>query len=167
MRTLACKMLGWMLFALVFAVVLLYANTAQAEMRITNDRGGQIGEYVRSFNLVRKSGETVVIDGDCLSACTLVLTFVPKKRVCVTKKARLGFHAAWNPDEKGRPVISVEGSVLLWALYPKKIRTWIRDRGGLSAKMIYLKGAELAGMVNRCLPAPQRAISAQASSLPR
>ena len=39
------------------------------------------------------SGEKVIIDGPCLSACTLVLSTVPSNRICVTKRAVLGFHA--------------------------------------------------------------------------
>lgn len=156
-------MLGRVLSSTVFVLVLLYANTTQAELHITNDRGGQIGEYMEYFARVSRSGETVKIDGDCLSACTLVLTFIPKNRVCVTEKARLGFHAAWRPNENGRPVISAFASAVLWGLYQTPIRKWITKNGGLTGKMIYLKGAELTRIAQRCPSAPQGTISAQAS----
>ena len=89
---------------------------ADAAMRIAEDRGGQIGHYMRTFAAVRSSGEQVVIDGNCLSACTLVLGLVPRERICATSRARLGFHAAWMPDAYGRPITSPMGTQALWAL---------------------------------------------------
>ena len=49
--------------------------------------------YLEVFARVRQSGERVVIDGLCLSACTLVLSTIPRNRICVTRRAVLGFHA--------------------------------------------------------------------------
>ena len=73
------------------------ATGASATMRISDDVGGRIGAYVDQYSDVRNSGERVVIDGACLSACTLVLGIVPRNRICVTRRAMLGFHAAWMP----------------------------------------------------------------------
>ena len=42
-------------------------SSASATMRIGEDRGGQIGQYLQSFAAVRESGERVVLDGKCLS----------------------------------------------------------------------------------------------------
>jgi hypothetical protein len=39
----------------------------------------------------------VIIDGFCASACTIVLGTVPHDKICVTFRAKLGFHAAWDP----------------------------------------------------------------------
>src|SRR5262249_36016277 len=80
------------------ALVALSATSASATMRISEDRGGQIGQYLQAFASVRSSGEKVVVDGNCLSACTLVLGLVPRERICATDRARFGFHAAWMPD---------------------------------------------------------------------
>jgi hypothetical protein len=44
---------------------------AQAEVRILASPGGQVGLFLDLFERVRASGERVVIDGPCLSACTL------------------------------------------------------------------------------------------------
>lgn len=119
-------------------------------MRISEDRGGQIGQYLQAFALLRASGEKVVIDGNCLSACTLVLGIVPRARICATDRARLGFHAAWMPDADGRPVTSAMGTQALWRIYPPAVRKWITRNGGLSRKMIYLEGRSLAGIVPSC-----------------
>jgi hypothetical protein len=61
-----------------------------------NDRGGQIGRYVDRFEKLRASGETIIIDGLCASACTIVLGTIPYDRICVTPNANLAFHAAWE-----------------------------------------------------------------------
>jgi hypothetical protein len=119
-------------------------------MYISEDRGGQIGQYLQTFAAVRSSGERVVIDGNCLSACTLILGIVPRERICATARARLGFHAAWMPDESGRPVTSPMGTEALWNIYPNYVRRWITRKGGLSRKMIFLQGAELAHLVPAC-----------------
>ena len=41
--------------------------------RIANDSGGRIGTYLTKYEALRKSGQRVVIDGTCASACTLLL----------------------------------------------------------------------------------------------
>src|SRR5262249_22131122 len=109
--------------------------SASATMRISDDVGGRIGAYVDQFSQVRNSGEKVVIDGACLSACTLVLGIVPRNRICVTRRAMLGFHAAWMPGPDGKPVRSSAGTQALWDMYPAHVRQWITSRGGLTAKM--------------------------------
>jgi hypothetical protein len=123
---------------------------AAAAVRIANDNGGQIGPYMDRLTTLRSSGEQVVIDGPCLSACTLVLGVIPRERICVTRRARLGFHAAWRPDQGGRPVFSRAGTQMLMETYPNSIRGWIASRGGLTPKMIYLQGAQLRAMYTPC-----------------
>ena len=76
------------------ALLALFASNASATVRITDDVGGRIGTYVEAYSAVRSSGERVMIDGACLSACTLVLGIVPLRRICVTPRASLGFHQA-------------------------------------------------------------------------
>ena len=126
------------------------ATTASATMRISDDVGGRIGAYVDQYSEVRNSGERVVIDGACLSACTLVLGLVPRNQICATPRARFGFHAAWMPDLDGRPVTSAMGTRALWKIYPAAVRRWISRHGGLSRKMIYLEGRALEGVVTIC-----------------
>ena len=128
----------------------LGASSASASMLIAEDRGGQIGHYLQAFAMVRSTGERVIIDGNCLSACTLVLGLVPRERVCATPRARLGFHAAWMPDVNGRPITSPMGTQALWEIYPVRVRNWINRNGGLQRKMIFLQGRELAGFIPPC-----------------
>jgi hypothetical protein len=144
-------------------VVTLSVTSASATMRISEDRGGQIGHYLQTFAALRSTGENVVIDGNCLSACTLVLGLVPRERICVTQHARFGFHAAWMPDRDGRPVTSPLGTQALWDIYPPSVRHWISRHGGLSRKMIFLEGRALGGIVASC----NRGVSPQTRSAQR
>jgi len=138
---------GLLLAAMLLAA---YATPASATMRISENRGGQIGQYLQTFAMVRASGERVVIDGDCLSACTLILGIVPRSRICVTPRAVFGFHAAWVPGRDGQPVTSVPGTQELWKNYPSWVRRWINRHGGLSRHMIYLRGPDLYSIVPSC-----------------
>ena len=123
---------------------------ASATMRISEDRGGQIGHYLQTYALLRSSGERVVVDGNCLSACTLLLGIIPHNRICATSRARFGFHAAWMPDDEGRPVTSPLGTQALWKIYPNSVRRWINRHGGLTRRMIYMQGGDLRGVVANC-----------------
>jgi hypothetical protein len=142
---------------LCLAVLASSLTPASATMRIAEDRGGQIGHYLQAFAMLRSSGENVVIDGNCLSACTLVLGLIPRSRICATPRARFGFHAAWMPDIDGQPVTSPMGTQALWNIYPTTVRRWINRHGGLSRKMIYLQGHELHGIVATCTAPTRRA----------
>jgi hypothetical protein len=128
----------------------LAVSTAQSAVRIKADPGGQIGPYLETLVALRGSGEQVIIDGPCLSACTMVLGVIPRDRICVTPRARLGFHAAWHPGSNGQPVTSREATKLLMDIYPQHVRSWISRRGGLSPKMMILTGRELAAMYPTC-----------------
>lgn len=128
----------------------LALSDASAAMRIRGDAGGQIGPYLKALVALRSSGEQVIIDGPCFSACTMVLGVIPRERICVTRRAQLGFHAAWHPGKKGRPVTSAGGTQLLMEIYPEHVRSWINERGGLSQRMLILSGRELAAMYPTC-----------------
>jgi hypothetical protein len=123
---------------------------AQAEVRILGSVGGQVGPFMDLFERVRDSGERVVIDGPCLSACTLVLDLVPNDRICVTRRAILGFHAARSIDRRGRVYAEPEASEVVLAAYPAAVRDWIRRRGGLTSRLLLLRGRELASIYPTC-----------------
>jgi hypothetical protein len=75
-------------------------------VRIISDPGGPVIDYVVRFEAARVSGEPIIIDGPCLSACTLAIAFLPRGQVCATPKAVLGFHAAWRRTPHGGRVTS-------------------------------------------------------------
>jgi hypothetical protein len=123
---------------------------AQAEVRILGSPGGQVGPFLDLFEEVRSSGERVVIDGPCLSACTLVLSMVPNDRICVTRRAVLGFHAARSIDRRGRMYAEPEASQAVLETYPAPVRSWIRRRGGLTSRLLLLRGRELTRIYSSC-----------------
>jgi hypothetical protein len=92
----------------------------------------------------------VVIDGPCLSACTLVLATVPANRICVTRRAVLGFHGARSIDNRGRLYAEPEASELVLASYPSPVRRWIQRRGGLTSRLLLLRGRDLAQIYPAC-----------------
>jgi hypothetical protein len=139
-------------FILLLAVVLWAIATmlARAEVRILASPGGEVGPFLDLFEKVRDSGERVVIDGPCLSACTLVLSMVPGERICVTRRAVLGFHAARSIDRRGRIYAEPEASRLVLDAYPDPVKSWIVRRGGLTSRLLLLRGRELASMYRTC-----------------
>jgi hypothetical protein len=160
----------------LLAAVLLLAGlgASHAEVRIADDRGGRIGTYVDKYQGLRSSGESVIIDGLCASACTIVLGAIPHDKICVTSHATLGFHAAWDFGANGRAITNPEATQMLYSMYPSPVRHWIAQRGGLTPRMIFLRGRELQAMYRPCyldaqvstpsrVPAP-RYLDAQASS---
>ena len=136
----------------LLAVVLLLAGVgaSHAVVRIADDRGGRIGTYVDKYQDLRTSGEQVIIDGLCASACTIVLGAVPHDRICVTSHANLGFHAAWDFGANGRAVTNPEATQMLYSMYPSAVRRWIAARGGLTPHMLFLRGKQLMSMYKPC-----------------
>jgi hypothetical protein len=133
------------LYAIVFGPL-----SASAALLITDDAGGPVGAYLERYASIRDSGEQVIIDGSCLSACTLVLALVPPERICLTPNAVFGFHAASSTEEERYPAASSAATRTLWALYPPPIRNLITKKGGLSDKMVYLSGHELSSSFAKC-----------------
>src|SRR5271169_569652 len=129
-------------------LVMMNIASASATVRIYDDFGGQIGDYLAKYQTLRMSGERVAIDGTCASACTMLLGAIPRNRICVTPRAALAFHAAWTPS--GDAVVSSEGNRYLWSNYPRDVREWISRHGGLGPQIIYLRGPELSAMYPAC-----------------
>ena len=97
-RGLAVK-LSALISALILASIVTSINSAGATIRIRDDPGGRIDKYLKRFAKLRDSNEQIIVDGTCSSACTLLLGTIPSSRICTTKRASLGFHAAWVFDD--------------------------------------------------------------------
>jgi hypothetical protein len=132
------------------ATIALAAVPAPADIRIASDGGGKIGDYFARYQHIRRSGERVIIDGPCLSACTLVVAIIPRDRLCATRNAVLGFHGAWTVESAGRSTTSLPASRALLKLYPPAVRAWVTRRGGLTAHMLLMRGRELEAVVPPC-----------------
>jgi hypothetical protein len=137
------------------AAAVILVLPASAAMRITGDRGGRLITYAERFEAARASGERIIIDGECLSACTLAIAILPRGQVCATPNAVLGFHAAWQPTASGGRVLSPVATKAMYDVYPANVRGWIARRGGLSGdRIMLLKGRELTAMVPACGASP-------------
>jgi hypothetical protein len=141
------KLLTGLLAAMLF---LAGAGTSHAVVRIADDRGGQIGRYVERYEQLRTSGQTIMIDGLCASACTIVLGAIPNDKICVTPNANLAFHAAWDFGTRGRSITNPGATRMLYSMYPSRVQHWIANRGGLSTRMIFLRGRQLEAMYRPC-----------------
>jgi hypothetical protein len=129
------------------------AGPALADYRIRKDYGGFIDQYKRKYAAIRDSGERVIIDGVCNSACTLVLGIVPLNRICATPRASLGFHTAHFDTAYtfGIKVTNYWATADMLAYYPEAVKNWIDRHGGLTAEMKTLKnGPELWTIIDPC-----------------
>jgi hypothetical protein len=149
--------------AAALAAMLLLADTgtSHAVVRIANDRGGLIGRYVDRFEKLRASGQTIIIDGLCASACTIVLGAIPYDRICVTPNANLAFHAAWDFGRRGRTIPNPAATSDLFSMYPAQVRRWIVSRGGLTPRTIFLRGTQLTAMYRPCYRDAQAALTSK------
>ncbi|QQG37832.1 MAG: hypothetical protein HYS26_04385 [Candidatus Kaiserbacteria bacterium] len=126
----------------------LSATPSNATVVITNDPGGRIEDYVKRLSSLRAQGEEFIIDGPCISACTLIVAIIPLKRVCATGRSTLGFHAAWNPGWFGQQVPNAEATRALMKRYPRHVRRVIAKNGGLTSKMFFVSAAEVG--ISQC-----------------
>lgn len=131
-------------------LLILNGSAANSAIRIANDRGGQIGTYIDKYQRLASSGQSVIIDGLCASACTLVLSALPHDKICVTSRATLGFHAAWDYGAHGRTFTNPEATLMLYSAYPVPVRRWIARRGGLTPHIIFLSGKPLQELYRPC-----------------
>ena len=138
-----------MLVGLLLPVAAL-VQPSNAMTRIAGDMGGPLGDYLFMFAAIRDSGERVMIDGSCFSACTLVTALIPRDKICITERAMLGFHAGWFENNAGERVTSPTGTRVLYEMYPPIIRNWIARQGGLGKHTIVLEGRELAAVYRYC-----------------
>lgn len=137
----------------LLVLTLVAAAPAHALLHITRDHGGYVEQYKAKYERIRDTGQRVVIDGICNSACTLVLGIVPLNKVCVTPRASLGFHEAYYDKSFtfGIKITSAAGTSELMSYYPDTVKDWIRQNGGLTTKMKVIKnGPQLWKIVNPC-----------------
>ena len=121
--------------------------------------GGAITEFIEEYDELRRTGRPVILDGMCMSACTLVVGLIPPQRLCTTPFGKLAFHSAWYQGPFGMSVHASEGTRLIWHIYPEPLRQLLRDRGwngdngpadNAHPTMIYVEGSDLLGVIRAC-----------------
>jgi hypothetical protein len=125
-------------------------NDRGGGVTIDDDRGGVIINYIDRFKLEEKRGTKFKIVGRCESACTMITGIIPRDRVCVSKKATLGFHSGYFaiPTIFGIfPWHSKNATIVLWSYYPADVQAallalkWNGGLGQKQRKMIHLKAS--------------------------
>ncbi len=127
----------------VLAVILsLVASVASAEtVEISNDRGGFVFMYQMRWEKLAAQGVNVRVSGPCLSACTILLGYIPRKDICVTPNATFGFHLATMQFATEQ----------LWKAYPQDIRAWIDRHGGLAFfQILWMQAPETYRFFRKC-----------------
>jgi hypothetical protein len=148
-------------------IALAFVSPSSAAQRIMIDWGGRLDVYIERYNEWRRTGELVVIDGMCISACTLVTGLIKPERVCATPFARLAFHSAAFIDPAGTRTFAREATRIVWRIYPQRLRDLLIRHGwqdGMDhAHLIYVEGAELHTIIRPCTPADMLELSGVAA----
>lgn len=88
---------------------------------IHRNLGGTIQDFTEQAHQVVRTKKPVIVDGLCLSACTIFVD-IARDNVCLTEKALLAYHQAFIP--KTREVFDIEYET-------PGLNEYIKDHGGL------------------------------------
>lgn len=106
---------------------------------IRKDLGGSLSEYMIKYKGMQNRATKIAIDGECDSACTLFLGFVPLQAICVTANAKLGFHRSTR----------AEGTTIFLMNYPFPILLWLMDVG-LTEDIKYMPDGMIQSLFQQC-----------------
>ena len=127
-------------FFLAITLALITSAVRAETIDISNDRGGFVFIYLMKWQKLALQHPNVRISGVCLSACTVLLGYVPRKNICVTDKGVLGFHLA---------TISFATQQLM-EVYPDDIKAWIDKNGGLTYRVMWMQAPETYHFFQKC-----------------
>jgi len=137
---------------LALLVALVSFPALARPLHITFDLGGELTAYYSAMVKARMTGQKVIIDGICLSACTMVTGLVPRDQVCVTPRAVMGFHSAHD----GTGVFESEGTRLYWQIIGSDAKDLLRAKGWNGdtehPDFIYLTYSEIKSLFRECSP---------------
>lgn len=85
---------------------------------ISNDLGGSTKAYLETIEELKTKNFPIILDGPCMSACTLLLQASWNLNVCATSRATLHFHMPYYTDP-------VDGAILVSSFHEKEsLRVW-------------------------------------------
>lgn len=118
--------------------------------------GGEVKAFQAAARAVRAGAKRlVVIDGPCISACA-IFADMARSRVCITSRARFGFHKA-----SILAVRSFGQSELIGRQDPphsRDIAAWVKRKGGFPVSGLRVMSAKEAGRYwRRCTSKDLRA----------
>lgn len=126
---------------IALGIFLMLGGTAFAQTDHIIDRveglGGSPFDFIHRAEAFRAGGVRVVLDGKCISSCTLYTSLLPDNLICARPGAVLVFHR-YNYvkdvqiDGTGhllswKVAAPVTGTIFtaIWDVYPLSIRRWI------------------------------------------
>lgn len=112
---------------------------------IKDNKGGMIGDFLAFRGFLERYGITVVFDGPCISACTILLT-LPKETTCVTSNAQFLFHRAMHPN----PEVEQAATDVVFVHYPEWVQNFIIEKGGLTKNFLIMKYADVKKYIRTC-----------------
>ena len=121
---------------LLTGIAALFLATGAAHAGTTvlyYEPGGDIIDHLRRWSELAASGDNVEIRGTCVSACTMIMAYVPRERLCFGTHSSLQFHIA-RSAKTGKTMPEMSQSML--DLYPEDIRKWLIARGGVDKMTI-------------------------------
>ena len=90
--------------------LLVVVTPARADVRILASPGGEVGSYIKLFSVLRQSGQRVIVDGPCFSACTLVLSALEADARGHEEQVVTGLQTLVRPRELREPRDDVDPS---------------------------------------------------------
>ncbi len=134
-----------MLKALFAGITLLLASftvsiAAAETINVSDNHGGSVDAYAQRWKALAARGVNVRIVDKCQSACTVLLGYIPRSRICVTPAASFGFHLAQHPH----------GTAVLWNAYASDIRGWIKAHGGLEKNFKWMSAPDTYRYFHKC-----------------
>jgi hypothetical protein len=99
--------------------------------------GGNVSEHVAYWQTVASEKADVEVRGPCMSACTLMMSYVPKDNICFSDNALLGFHmprrGQWKPGEDWSKLpAALDTAAIMVSSYPDDVEAWINAKGGFA-----------------------------------
>ena len=132
-----CIMLLALALSMVMSVYLVTAAHAEPGpqvINITNDPGGNVGEYYRKYQSLSDAGTEIHFHGMCASACTMVLfTEFTGIKACADEGAIFAFHKPFA--QKGGKVIRSKTAIRearkIWTAWlkalPDRLRLYLQS----------------------------------------
>jgi hypothetical protein len=120
-------------------------QSSRKSVSISNNSGGVIVRFALKLAEYRDAGTLVKFSGRCDSACTLFLS-LPKQQTCITRGAYFRFHAPSARSSRSER----SAQAYLMAKYPDWVRSWIQEKGGLSARLFRMDYAYASQFIPGC-----------------
>lgn len=91
---------------------------------ISGDPGGKIISYIAKYVAWNVANDRVIIDGECNSACTIVVGVIDDDKLCATRNAEFGFHSA----SFGK-AYDATWTAALWTFYDGRAERVLKQHG--------------------------------------